>query len=257
MKHVYTFILLSICIIILYYRYKTIENFEDKAEPEVKSDETTYFVLDNEIRFFKEINRKEFNTLFSTNIVSLPKALHGIGIMDGDVYLIDSDDKSLNFFQLRTFVPYFIKYIYPNLNTKKIYFLYSTNDGYGEYIDIINKINYYEADEYEYKSSDNLKSKDNLFPLFYRKKYVLTPSKRKHDIYAKTIPDNYYIESSGYKDLIEQMDEIREETSWNDKKHIAIWRGFLGNGTKYNFIIPKHDKNQRHTFVEKYNANES
>jgi hypothetical protein len=256
MKHVYTFILLSICIIILYYRYKTIENFEDKTEPEVKPDENTYFVLDDEMRFFKEINRKEFNTLFSTNIVSLPKALHGIGIMDGDVYLIDSDDKSLNFYQLRAFVSYFIKYIYPSLNTKKIYFLYSTNDGYGEYIDIINKINYYEADEYEYKNSEDIKSINNLVPLFYSKKYVLTPSKRKHDIYAKSIPDAYFILSSGYRDLIEQMEDIRIEIPWTDKKQIAVWRGNVGNGSKYNFIIPMHDKNQRHIFVEKYNNNE-
>ena len=204
-----------------------------------------------------DLDIKEFNTKFSTDIVVLPRNICGVGIDNSNIYLVNNPSYvTSNADRLYTtdgLIPYLMKHIVPKLSKSKFYFLYNTSDGHGERVDVRNNINYYNSKEEEFSSKPEIHlNEDGKYPLLHSKKYVLTNCKLKKDIYAKAIPDRYFILSTGHSELVGEILKIRKTIFWNKKKNIAVWRGKLSNGSKTNFIEQKVDMNQRELFVDLY-----
>jgi Glycosyl transferase family 90 len=205
----------------------------------------------------KDLNRKEFNDIFSTDIVLLPINICGVGIDNSNIYLVNNPSYvTTNGDRLYTtdgLIPYLMKHIVPKLSKSKFYFLYNTSDGHGERLDIRSNINYYNAKEEEFSGKSEINLNElGQYPLLHRKKYVLTNCKLKKDMYAKAIPDRYFILSNAQDDLVNNMLSIRKNIAWANKKKIGVWRGKLSNGSKTNFIEQKVDMSQRELFVDLY-----
>ena len=204
----------------------------------------------------KDLDRKEFNNVFSTDIVVLPKNIGAIGIDKSTVYFVNTPEEIKREEidnQKNIIIPYVMKEIVPKLQTSKFYFLYNFYDGHGERIKGDKEFNYYISQENEFDNKNEITlNKEGQFPLLHKKKYVLTNCKLKKDIYAKALPDLFFIEASGHTELINNMNAVRKQTSWNNKKSLAVWRGNKKNGTKHNFIEQKVDMNQRELFVDLY-----
>jgi len=205
----------------------------------------------------KDLNRKEFNDMFSTDIVLLPINMCGVGIDNSSIYLVNNPSyvksNGDRLYTTDDLIPYLMKHIVPKLNGSKFYFLYSTSDGHGERLGIRSNINYYNAKEEEFSGKSEIHLNElGQYPLLHRKKYVLTNCKLKKDMYAKAIPDRYFIISNGQHDLVNNMLSIRKNIPWTDKKNIGVWRGKLSNGSKTNFIEQKVDMSQRELFVDLY-----
>ena len=187
----------------------------------------------------------------------LPINMCGVGIDNTSIYLVNNPSYNMsNVDRLYTkddLIPYLMKHIVPKLNKSKFYFLYNTSDGHGERLDVRSSINYYNAKEEEFNGKSEIHLNENgQYPLLHSRKYVLTNCKLKKDIYAKAIPDRYFISKSGHSDMINEMLNMRKSVSWNTKKNIGVWRGKLTNGSNMNFTEYKTHMNQRELFVELY-----
>jgi len=205
----------------------------------------------------KVLNRKEFNDMFSSDIVILPKNICGIGIDNSSIYLVNDPSNDIDNLERPytkdVFIPYLMKHIVPKLNKPKFYFLFNMYDGHGERLSIPNSINYYNAKEKDFEGKSEIHlNEEGKYPLLHSKKYVLTNCKLKKDIYSKAIPDRYFISSTGHSELIGEILKIRKTIFWTNKKNIAVWRGKIQNGSKTNFIEQKVDMNQRELFVDLY-----
>jgi len=233
-------IIISILVIIVsMYRLSNCENFHDYGSVNIN-----------------DIDRKEFNTKFSTDVVVLPKNICAIGIDKSAVYIMNNpflDKNNAEYLYTKNdFIPYIMKYIIPKLRSSKLYFIFNYADGHGERLDL-RSINYYNPQENEFEDKSEIQiNKDGQFPLLHKRKYVLTNCKLKKDIYAKAIPDRHFISQVGYHEMINNMINIINKIPWDKRKNIAIWRGKIENGSKYNFIEYKTDMNQREYFVDLY-----
>jgi len=238
------YIITIILLVLIYYltRYIYSENFIDHGYGTVDIKETTLEV---------------FNNKSNTNIVILPENIYAISIIDGEVFIVKNLKESkfdFHDYLIKDFIPFIIKYVYPYIKERKIYFLFNVWDGHGERIDLYNieNISYYMADGEEFKNKAEINLNNGKFPLLHNKKYILTSCKLKKDIYSKAIPDRYFISSAGQQDLIAQIKNSRGMINWEQKKNELIWRGNIVNGTKYNFKNYVSELNQREYFVDLY-----
>lgn len=206
-----------------------------------------------------DLDRKEFNTKFSTDIVALPINTCAVGIDNSTVYLVNNPSYLKNnadrSYTKDDLIPYLMKHVVPKLYKSKFYFLYNTSDGHGERLDVNTKsnINYYNAKEEEFNGKPEIQlNKDGQFPLLHKRKYVLTNCKLKKDMYAKAIPDRYFITLNGQRELIDNMISVRKNIPWKTKKNIGVWRGNLRNGSNLNFIDKRMNMNQREYFIDLY-----
>jgi len=203
-----------------------------------------------------EINRQEFNRMFSTDIIVLPGNVYAVGIHYGKIYITDDRRKIFEYqYLIRDLIPFIGKHIYPKLNKKNLYFLYSLSDGYGERLSLGDHVRYYFPSQKEFINNQEivLNSKGE-FPLLHYKKYILACCKLKKEKYTIAIPDSFFISSSGQRNLKERIDLIRDKIPWESKKNIAIWRGNPKNGTPNNFVDNKYSINQRTYFVELFKS---
>jgi len=198
------------------------------------------------------INLHLFNIKANTDIVTLPENMHAISIIDNEVYAYKGGNFGNPDYLIKNLIPLIAKYIYPHLHNKNFYFLFNTSDGHGERLNLydIKEVSYYRAKQNEFKGKQEIQLNSNKeFPLFHEKKYVFSNCKLIKDKYSICIPDAFYICSKGYVELIREMENIRNNILWSEKKNIAIWRGSKGCGTKYNFKKYITELNQREYFI--------
>jgi hypothetical protein len=175
------------------------------------------------------INRKQFNKLFNTDIVTLPKNIIAVGVRKNCVYLYCESNEFLYMIELT------IKHIVQVALTKDIlnefYFLICTHDGYMERHYLSNRTKPKEIGENELKGKvEVIMDKPDEYAKLHKGLYVLSQSNQKGMSYTVNVPDRYYF----YLNRYNEYHSIHQGIPFASKKSQIVF-GSQPRGTKYNF----------------------
>jgi hypothetical protein len=198
------------------------------------------------------ITMEEFNERFDSEIITLTKDMMAVGINNNEWYIYYFNPGEINDANSLSNINYFKNHIHPNINKNKYYFIFYRNDGLREGLLYHEDLILIVPKEKEY---DNLFLRDTdskTYPLLHKKKYIFTYSGYINDPTAILIPDRYFVDRNGHKDVLKEIDNNRIE--FINKKNLLTWRGTLDLGYKTNFFNPenKNDLNQRNYFKYLY-----
>jgi hypothetical protein len=223
------------------------------------------------------VSLDEFNEMFGSSMVNLPKNILAIGYSGGgqtnespensagDDRILQSATKMkmvihTNDREKRNgddFVTYFNNEILPNIKKSKFYYLLCVSDGYLER----NRISAATSTPY-YPTKDEFLGKDEVilddpskYPILHSKEHVYAFCRKKDFQNTILVPDHYYINSKGYREIFKKVDD--NWMKFEEKKNLCVWRGDVGNGSNENFIEPdgKNKMNQRRYFADLYKKN--
>ena len=202
----------------------------------------------------KEISIDEFNIIFNSNIVSLPKNIIAFGYDNNIKYKINNlEEKYINSYN--TIDKFWESFIHPNLDINYYYILFCIYDGYRERIPYCSEeLNYYKAFNDEFKDQYEIDVSDNcLSPILHKNKYIYAFCKHLNDLYTIPFVDLFYIQTNGHKDKLSIIDNKNIE--FDKKINKCIYRGNIINGTPQNFFNKQnHSLNQREYFKELYES---
>jgi hypothetical protein len=242
-------IFIIIIIILIYYYIKLIN------EKYLTDDSSNIIKLGN--NYIQLINLDEFNKIFDSEMVNLPKYLYAIGFDYNNIYIYSNKFNLENkYYIIEEFLKYWINNIHIHMSKHKYYFILPTRDGYRERIlyNSNNKFIEYKAEYNEFKNSDEITVKNNnLIPILHKNKYIFSFAKHKNDPYTVAVVDFMYLENNGYDNKI--IKYIKDNfVKWEDKINMCVWRGNIVNGNPYNFFDPdnKDNLNPRSYFKKLY-----
>jgi len=191
----------------------------------------------------QRIKRNQFNKLFNTDIIVLPKNLYAVGINDGNVYIYNENYETL------FMIIYAIKHIVAVNETKKLfkkfYFVINASDGYMENNYQSSRYNGKEIGEFNFK--DNLEVKlenENEFAIMHKEKYILAQANQNSVANVIDVPDRYYF----YLNRYNEYRSLHNFVPFNTKINKIVFAGQL-KGTKYNFTTRRDiEMSQREYF---------
>ncbi len=199
------------------------------------------------------VSLDEFNEMFGSSMVSLPKNIVAVGYSDGQMVIHTSADK----IDRDTFIIYFNDEILPNIKKSKFYYLLCFTDGYLERNAIsASTISPYYPTKYEFLDKEEVILDDpSKYPILHSKEYIFAFCRKKDFQNTVLVPDDHYIRSNRYHENFKKVDD--NWMNFEEKKDLCVWRGTLINGTSENFIEPdgKNKMNQREYFADLYNKN--
>jgi hypothetical protein len=175
------------------------------------------------------INRVQFNRLFNTDIITLPKNIIAVGVRKNCVYMYCESNEFLYMIELT------IKHIVQVALTKDIlnefYFLICTHDGYMERHYLSSRTKPKQIGENELKDKIEVAmDKPDEFARLHTDMYVLAQSNQKGMSYAVNVPDRYYF----YLNRYNEYHSIHQGIPFASKKNQIVF-GSQPRGTKYNF----------------------
>jgi hypothetical protein len=190
----------------------------------------------------KSISLQEFNTLFNSDIVVLPKMLYAVGVKDGVMYMYN--ECFSHYYEIIHQISFLISVILTkNLDTN--YYIFAGNDGYleGQYHSdrlVPRKI----ADK-EYLGN-NVALNEDEYPVLHSKKYILTQSQPNIISYAIGVPDRHYF----YCNLYNPFRSFHRGLSFQTKIPKIVFGARIERGYKYNFTKRRDiETNQRQYFM--------
>lgn len=196
----------------------------------------------------KEISIDEFNTIFNSDIVTLPKNIIAFGYNNNIRYKTNNlEEKSINLYN--TINKFWESFIHPNLHMTKYYILFCLYDGYRERIPYCSEeLKYYRAFNDEFKDQNEIKVNDNcLSPILHKNKYIYAFCKHINDVYTIPFIDLFYIQRNGHIDKFSIIDN--NNIQFDNKINKCVYRGNIINGTPQNFFNKQnHSLNQREYF---------
>jgi hypothetical protein len=203
---------------------------------------------------YKILTLDEFNDLFKSEIITLPKTMYAAGVIDNTWYLTVDEPEVHNQFKLWEY-HYIKNNIHPLLKQSKYYYIMYFWDGYREKTQMYNgELVPYVPYKGQYNDEYDIKFK-NEYILIHKNKYIFAYCKQLNDHNTLLLPDYFYISSKGgaYKDLLKEIDD--GYVQYNDKINKCIYRGSLNNGSVTNFMdtSDKDNMNQREYFKKLYN----
>ncbi len=196
---------------------------------------------------FTILSYDDFNDKFNSEMVILPNNMTAYGFLNNEWFStykeFNSSERSI------TFIKFWQKFIHPYINSQKYYFVLCFYDGYREYMKCsFKKLPEIKSDKNSWKDKLCIENCENYIPILHKNKYILTYNKHLNDHLSILIPDHHFINSYGYhnnKNIVDQNFLI-----WKDKKNISIYRGGLDNGGPNNFIALNTNLNQRKYFMK-------
>jgi len=201
---------------------------------------------------YKIVSLDEFNELFKSEIITLPKSMYAAGVINKDWYLcVDNPDDHTEF-KLWEF-HYIKNNIHPRVNKLKYYYIMYFWDGYREKTplykgDLVPYVPY----KGQYDNEYDIKFK-NEYIVIHKNKNIFSYNRQINDHNTLLLPDYFYISEHGYKkQFFNQIDE--NYISFNSKLNKCVYRGALNNGSVTNFIdmTDKNNLNQREYFKKLY-----
>lgn len=183
----------------------------------------------------KKISLSEFNSLFETDIVYLPKNMMALGFIKKEIYLYTDGSHE----RIPILIEFWQRFINRRLDSK-YYLVMCFYDGYRERIKYTEKLieRKSELEEWRGKSEINC---EGIIPILHKKKKILAFSKQINDDSCICIPDIYYIQQYSYHSIKNKIDV--HYYNWRDKISKCVYRGNLENGSRENFI---QDSNMNH-----------
>lgn len=203
-------------------------NFEIKCS-DVPIDFVSNYDFDLSIEEIS-ISRKEFNTIFDTDIVTLPHSIYAIGLNNGKMYLYN--EKYDNYYCIIRSIRLILKTAILYTKYTKFYFLICCKDGY--------MMHHYNDERYIMKEIGETECKEQTFvsvsnpseyPIFHKNKYVLGQSNKKNMPYAIDIVDRHYL----YHNLYHSFRSFHEGIPFHKKENKIVYGG-QNRGNHYNFL---------------------
>lgn len=235
--------------IIIESKYK----IEDSGEENIYSESYTFPIIPDPIA----ISREEFNSVFETDIVTLPGNLYAVGIFILRE-LEDDDNKSIkvymynesygNYYEVIFTVNLLLKVIAMQLETS-YYFIICADDGYLEYrymnpIEKTPKL----MGEMECKNVHRMDLNtvsEMEYPVFHSKQTIFAHSAMKYIPYVVPIIDRHFL----YCNLYNRYRSIHRGISFSQKQNKMILGCRQDRGSKYNFVERRDiEINQRSYF---------
>lgn len=219
-----------------------IVNFPLKSTIQIKPIQTykepVYFNLER-------VSRKTFNTIFNSDIITLPTSLYAVGLVDNWAYIYGEDYNNMHMIELT--INHILSVAVTYGSIRKFYFVICAHDGYLEENYIGNRTNPLLLGEDSCKHITRCVLKDNLtsYPVYYSNKYVLAMCNVVGTPYTLTVPDRYYF----YLNHHNQYRSIHKGIPFKNKINKIVFGGRREYGSKYNFISRRDiEINQRQYF---------
>jgi hypothetical protein len=204
----------------------------------------------------KNVTLDEFNNIFQSEMVHLPENLFAFGYNDNNFYYHARNRLYLDNYRDKDFLSYWLNHIHKNINKSKYYFVFASDDGYGEYIPFSNsELVPYTPQIMEFINEKTLPITDHgKIPILHKNKYVFCFAKRINDKYSIAVPDFYYTNCKGYikekcgghkENILPRIDE--NLIDFDAKISKCIHRSNPNNGGVHNFMYAndKENMNQR------------
>jgi hypothetical protein len=236
--------------IIIESKYK----IEDSGEENIYSENYTFPIIPDPIA----ISREEFNSVFKTDIVTLPGNLYAVGIF---ILREDNDTKSIkvymynesygNYYEVIFTVNLLLKVIAMTMTLEETsyYFIICSDDGYPEYryMNSIEKTPKW-IEDLEYKNIhriDITTVSETEYPVFHSKQTIMAHSTMKHIPHIVPIIDRHYL----YCNLYNRYRSIHRGIPFSQKQNKMILGCRQDRGSKYNFVERRDiEINQRSYF---------
>jgi hypothetical protein len=227
-------LLILIFLIIIFFLFKKLFN--------IKTFENNY----------KIISLDEFNELFNSEIITLPKSMYAAGVINNEWYLCVDNPKHHIKYKLWEF--HYIKdNVHPKVKKIKYYYIMYFWDGYRERTPLYKgELVPYIPYKGQYDNEYAIQFK-NEYIIIHKNKNIFSYNKQINDNNTLLLPDYYYIRDNGYKEnLFKEIDN--NYINFNNKKNKCVYRGALNNGSVTNFIdmTDKDNLNQREYFKKLY-----
>ena len=227
-----------------------------KKEMLVERESITFYPSDTPIKYLPsyklvpfpepiKISRDDFNTKFSSDIVSLPRELYAFGIENNTVFLYN--DFCADYFDIIKVASHIIRTALTFTRYRKFYFIISVHDGYLEYHYYSNRCEPYkvEVDEFKDKVSIMLDN-PHIYPEWHSKRYILGMSNWRGVPYTIDVPDRHFF----YCNLYNDFRSFHRGIPFSTKINKIVYAGRIGRGTKYNFLTRRDiDTDQRTYFM--------
>lgn len=179
------------------------------------------------------INRNQFNTMFKTDIVTLPKNLFAVGVRKSCVYIYSESNEYLYMIELT--IKHTVQVALTKCLFNEFYFLICAFDGFMErhYYSVRNQPK--QIGEYDYAGKNELALEDpNAYARLHKGLYVVGQSNLKDVAYTINAPDRYYF----YMNRYNEYRSIHQGIPFTSKKAQIVF-GSQPRGSKYNFVNRK------------------
>jgi len=192
-----------------------------------------------------KISREDFNTKFSTDIVSLPRELYAIGLENNTVFLYN--DFCADYFDIIKVVSHIIRTALTFTRYRKFYFIISVHDGYLEYHYFSNRCEAYKVGVDEFKDKVSIMiDNPNTYPEWHSKRYIFAMSNWRGVPYTIDVPDRHFF----YCNLYNEYRSFHCGIPFSKKTNKIVYAGRIGRGTKCNFLTRRDiDTDQRTYFM--------
>jgi hypothetical protein len=177
----------------------------------------------------QRLSRADFNKLFDTDIVELPKNMFAVGVYKNNVYLYNQTYEF--YYMIELTVRHMVGVALQMNIYKKIHWLICSYDGYMEGHYLSRRFNPKAIEENACKDMNMLIMREsNTFPVFYKEKWVVAQSNQHHVPYTIDIPDRYYF----YLNRYNMYRSIYGGIPFEEKLPMIVY-GSQPRGNKYNF----------------------
>jgi hypothetical protein len=176
----------------------------------------------------QRISRRMFNQVFQTDIKALPRNLFAVGLRNGSIYMYNETYEC--FFMIELTLRHIIRTaLYAKF--RKTYFIISAHDGYLEHHYLSDRTVPLVVGDTEWKDALYVQVADNIYPVFYSRKWILAQSTHRGTPMCIDMPDRYYFYLNHYN--------IYRSIHMGQAFHTKIPKIVYASqprGTKYNFV---------------------
>lgn len=178
------------------------------------------------------ISREYFNKIFDTDIVVLPRFIFAAGIYKREflIYNTNYSHYHESIQQIKHIISVFLTKN-PD-NNKSFYFLFCGSDGYmeGNYLENRNVQRLISEEEF-IENKNFIVENPSEYPIFHKKKIILTQSQHLNIPYAIGIIDRHFF----YCNLYHAFRSFHRGIPFNTKIDKIVYAGRPNRGTKWNF----------------------
>jgi len=192
-----------------------------------------------------KLSREEFNTTFSSDIVSLPRELYAFGLDNRKLFMYN--DFCADYYDIIQVVRHIIRTALTFTRYHKFYFIISVHDGYFEHHYYNDRYEPYKVNDDEFKNKEIiLVDNPDVYPVWHSKRYIFAMSNWQKLPYTIDIPDRHFF----YCNLYKEFRSFHRGIPFSTKINKIVYAGRLGRGTKYNFLTRRDiDTDQRTYFM--------
>ena len=177
----------------------------------------------------QQVNRKMFNTMFKTDIVTLPTNLFAVGVKNGNVYTYNEGYELL--YQIELTIKNIVMVALAKSLFSEFYFIICADDGYMEYHYPSVRDQPKKIDDAAFAGQKYVKLEDaNTYAVLHSNKYILAQNNQVGTAFTAAMPDRYYF----YLNRYNEYRSIHEGLPFSDKKPEIVY-GSNPRGNKYVF----------------------